>query len=105
MRSLFCRRGEAPTPPPPGGHELAAGEWWFTDLARELGLPHPTLYSWMRRGWVNAARLPMPAGQPRWVLWADAEELERLRRLRARPKSWHCRDQAAELTRPKPRPE
>ena len=103
VRTMFCRRGEAATCPPPAC-ELAEGEWWFTDLARELGLPHPTLYHWVRLGWVNARRQPMPAGPARWVLWADGEDLDRLRRLRTCPRAWRGHPQAADLTRPKPRP-
>jgi len=80
---------------------LLAHEWWFTDLARRLDLPQPTLYSWMRRGWVHARQLPVAGG--RWIIWADADELDRLCRLRHCPRSWHNQPQAAELTRPKPR--
>ncbi len=100
VRSIFCRRNRATARPAPC--TLEPGEWWFGDLAHELALPHSTLYSWMRRGWINAKRLPI--GQGRWVLWADDEELDRLRRLRSCPKTWHNAPQAAELIRPKPRP-
>jgi hypothetical protein len=101
VRSILCRRHERGARPT--AYDLAEGEWWFTDLARELRLPQPTLYSWMRRGWVDARRVPTP-GQERWVLWADADELKRLRALRDCPRSWHCRPQAADLTKPKLRP-
>jgi DNA invertase Pin-like site-specific DNA recombinase len=101
VRQIFCRRGQARARPCPA-YQLREGEWWFTDLARELQLPHPTLYNWMRRGWVNAKRLEVARG--RWLLWADAEERDRLRRLRNCPRSWHGRPQAADLTRPKPWP-
>ena len=97
VRELFYRRGLAQTRP--SEHVLPAGEWWFTDLARELGLPQPTLYSWMRRGWVHSRQL-----EGRWVLWADSEELQRLRKLRTCPKGWHNQPQAADLAIPKPRP-
>jgi hypothetical protein len=101
VHALLHRRGQAPTRPT--NHRLAPGEWWFADLARELELPQPTLYSWMRRGWVNARRLVSERG--RWVLWADGEELDRLRRLRTCPRSWHNQPQAAALTTPKPWPQ
>jgi DNA invertase Pin-like site-specific DNA recombinase len=101
VHALLCRRGQAPTRP--SNHRLAPGEWWSADLARELELPEPTLYSWMRRGWVNARRLA--SGQGRWILWADGEELDRLRRLRTCPRSWHNQPQAAALTTPKPWPQ
>lgn len=100
VRSIFHRRSRATARPAP--YTLEPGEWWFGDLAHELALPHPTLYSWMRRGWISATRLSI--GQGRWVVWADDEELDRLRRLRQCPKTWHNAPQAAELIRPKPKP-
>jgi len=81
---------------------LGKDEWWFIDLARKVGLPHPTLYSWLRRGWVHARQLPGPQGH--WILWADADELERLTRLRSGNRNWYNQPQAAELRTPKPRP-
>lgn len=84
-------------------HALAADEWWFTDLARHLNLPQPTLYSWLRRGWVHARQLPAAGG--RWILWADPDERDRLRKLRSCPRRWHNQPQAAALTKPKRRPE
>jgi len=83
-------------------HQLASHEWWFIDLARHLHLPYPTLYSWVRRGWVHARQLPVNGG--RWIIWADVDELNRLERLKRCPKSWHNLHQAAELTQPKSRP-
>jgi DNA invertase Pin-like site-specific DNA recombinase len=82
-------------------HALDDDEWWFADLARHLHLPQPTLYSWVRRGWVHARQLPMAGG--RWIIWADADEQNRLRRLHRCPRSWYNQPQAAELTRPKSR--
>jgi DNA invertase Pin-like site-specific DNA recombinase len=100
VRSIFYRRNRATARPV--AYSLKPGEYWFGDLAHTLQLPHPTLYSWMRRGWINARQLAV--GQGRWILWADDEELDRLRRLRACPKSWHNQPQAADLIRPKPWP-
>jgi hypothetical protein len=48
VRSIFYRRHLAT--PRPAAYALEPGEWWFGALAHELRLPHPTLYSWMRRG-------------------------------------------------------
>ena len=78
-------------------------EWWLLDLVLHLDIPHPTLYSWLRRGWLHGRQLPGPIGH--WIVWADQDELDRLRRLHNCPKSWHNQLQAAELTRPKPRSE
>jgi hypothetical protein len=81
---------------------LGKNEWWFADLAREVGLPHPTLYCWMRRGWVHARQLSGPQGY--WILWADAEEVQRLKQLRSVNRHWFNQPQAAQLRTPKPRP-
>lgn len=82
---------------------LRPHEWWFGDLARRLEMPHPTLYSWLRRGWVHARQLP--GAQGRWILWADAEELDRLKRLRTCPHTWCDQPLFHQLTRPKSRTE
>ena len=99
LLSRHARTGKRPNAME--SHTLADNEWWFTDLARHLHLPQPTLYSWVRRGWVHARQLPMVGG--RWIIWADADELDRLRRLHRCSRSWHNQPQAAELTRPKSR--
>jgi hypothetical protein len=101
VRAIFYRRNRAS--PRPVAYALKPGEWWFGDLAHALQLPHPTLYNWMRRGWISARRLDI--GQGRWIVRADEQELDRLRRLRACPRSWHNRPQAADLTRPRPWPD
>ena len=78
-------------------------EWWISDLSRHLQIPRPTLYDWIRRGVVQAKKLPGP--QRPWIIWADADELDRLRRLRKCKRSWYNQPQEVGLTRPKPRPE
>ena len=57
---------------------LGKGEWWLTDLARELGMSHLKLRAWASRGWVHNRKTPL---QGRWILWADPDEVERLRNL------------------------
>jgi DNA invertase Pin-like site-specific DNA recombinase len=100
VRQILHRRGASPSRP--CTYVLKESEWWMGDLARKLEMPESTLYSWMRRGWVNAKRLE---DEPdRWLLWADQEDLDRLRRLQACPRSWDCQPKAAELIRPKPWP-
>lgn len=61
------------------------GEWRLSDLAKELGMPTITLYSWLRRGWVHGRQLTDDPHRP-WVIMADAAELARLRALRNAPK-------------------
>jgi DNA invertase Pin-like site-specific DNA recombinase len=102
IRQLLSRQGRfGRRPKAVEGYALGPDEWWFTDLARHLQLPNPTLYSWLRRGWVQARQLPVAKG--RWILWADADELDRLRRLHRCPRSWWNQPHAADLTQPRPR--
>ena len=58
---------------------LADDEWYLPDLTAELGMARCTLFTWIRRGWVNAYRQPPPSG--RWIIRADSAELARLKRL------------------------
>ena len=81
----------------------ADDEWWISDLSRHLQIPKPTLYLWVRKGLVHARKLPGVQGA--WIVWADAEELDRLRRLHHCPRTWWNQPQMPELARPKPRPE
>lgn len=61
---------------------LEANEWWLQELAAHLAMPPVTLDHWIRRGWVQARQ---EAEAPRrWIVWADAAEVERLRQLRQR---------------------
>jgi hypothetical protein len=55
-------------------------EWWLMDLARELKMSHLKLREWAKRRWVHARRTPV---QRYWILWADRDELRRLRQLLA----------------------
>lgn len=66
----------------PKGPRAAPGpnEWWLHDLAVEIDVPRPTLYGWLRRGLVRARHVP--ESRPSWVVYADDDELDRLRTLR-----------------------
>jgi DNA invertase Pin-like site-specific DNA recombinase len=79
---------------------LAPGEWWLPDLIRELEIDDRKMRSWVRRGWVHARRAP---AQRQWIIWADADELRRLRRLRDRSRLG-AKHRPTGLTCPKPRP-
>ncbi len=59
---------------------LAAGEWWLTDLARELKMSHLKLRDWASRGWVHSRKTPVQGYR---ILWADPDEVTRLRELLA----------------------
>lgn len=76
-------------------------EWLLTDLARKLEMPRATLHHWVRVGWVQARKLPTPGGH--WVIWADADELDRMTRLRTCPRGWSDEHIYAQLIKPKAR--
>jgi DNA invertase Pin-like site-specific DNA recombinase len=57
------------------------GEWWLPTLAAELGVKPIVVHRWRWSGWLLARQLRGENG--RWIVWADAAEVGRLRRLRA----------------------
>ncbi|MCI0542107.1 MAG: recombinase family protein [Verrucomicrobiales bacterium] len=58
-------------------------EWCLLELAQKLKIRPHIMQRWRQRGWVHARRVP---GAPkRWFIWADKEELQRLRQLRNCP--------------------
>ena len=101
VQLLLARRGRSgPRPEELTGDDPRGNdEWWLSDLSRELGMPQPTVHSWIRRGWIRGRKLPGVGG--RWILWADAEDLDRLRRLRAYRRTWPDETYPAELTTPR----
>ena len=68
---------------------LGEHEWWMPNLAQALGMPTVTLYQWAYRGWLRARRQVQPPR--RWVIWADPQEMERLRQCYQRPAGHHTR--------------
>lgn len=71
--------------------ERAADEWGVAALAQVVGMPTITLYDWLKRGWVQARRQDAPPH--RWVIWADAAEIARLRERHQRPAGYYQRRQ------------
>jgi hypothetical protein len=97
VRQLLCRYGlsnEKTSMPPLGAHE-----WWLPDLARELNMPDGKLRGWIERDWLHARQTP---AQHLWIVWADRDELRRLRKLVARSHRG-VTSQPPELTTPKKR--
>jgi hypothetical protein len=105
LSSLLARRCQTGPRPrivaEPG--VLGEHEWLLTDLARELDMPQATLHRWVRMGWVHARKLPTPRGE--WVIWADTDELDRMKRVRTCPRGWSDEEIFAQLTKPKNRDE
>jgi len=65
--------------------ERDPNEWPLPELARTLEMPPVTLFSWLRKGWLNARQVPR-GGQQQWLIWADEAELARLRARRQAPR-------------------
>jgi DNA invertase Pin-like site-specific DNA recombinase len=100
VRQLLSRNlpREAPSQSD-ASNQLDTNEWFLADLAHELNMPQVTLHNWQRRGWVEARKLDDRRG--RWVLWADRDEIERLRKLRITKQGWPDRPYPKSLTQPK----
>jgi hypothetical protein len=99
-RDLVYRLGLSPRRRP--AESLAVDEWWIRDLADELGVGYNRFQEWARKGYVHARRV---GSRRHLVIWADAEERDRLRRLRDAFRPGRTSRHPAELTRPKDRPE
>jgi DNA invertase Pin-like site-specific DNA recombinase len=59
---------------------LRPGEWWVRNLANEIGMPWQTLREWAIKGWAHGRQTKV---EKLWILWADRDEVRRLRKLRA----------------------
>jgi len=100
VRQMFTRRGRSGRWPK-AEVTLEENEWWIADLAAELAIPVGTLYTWVRKRWVQARRLPGAKGHV--IVWADPDEVNRLQRLQDVPRyRRRCRG-TAELKMPRTR--
>jgi recombinase len=61
---------------------LGPDEWWGRELAERLGGARTSLLYWIERSLVRARK--ESGGIHRWIVWAAATELERLRAHRDR---------------------
>ncbi|HJN12273.1 MAG TPA: recombinase family protein [Pirellulaceae bacterium] len=92
-RSRPSQDRECPAPP----------HWRLGDLGRKLDMPIRTLHTWLCRGWLHSEQSAGAHG--RWILWADDDELERLKQLREDGLRSSGLSAPAELTTPKPQSE
>jgi DNA invertase Pin-like site-specific DNA recombinase len=79
---------------------LEADEYRPAGLARRLGVIRDVIRRWIRVGWVNVRR----DADGHHVIWADADEVRRLKALHKLPRTWENRSRLAELKKPRPRP-
>ena len=70
---------------PPGVRDASdlpgTDECWLPELATRLGVTPIIVHRWRWSGWLHARQLRGENG--RWVVWANAAEVTRLRQLRA----------------------
>jgi hypothetical protein len=64
---------------------LEENEWWIPDLARNLKVISVKIHYWVKQGWINHRRTP--SGK-HLIVWADQDELRRLRKLAGKTTSW-----------------
>jgi hypothetical protein len=83
------------------GHLVGEHEWWLADLARELKTSHLKLRYWAGRGWVHGRKTRM---QGYYILWADEDEIRRLRELLAQSRRG-IKAHSSTLKTPKKRPQ
>jgi hypothetical protein len=95
---LIYRLGLSKKRPP--AERLSANEWWVRDVAEEVGVPVSRLRHWIKNGYIHV-RKSEAWGQV--VIWADADELSRLRHLRDHPRQNRTAHYPVELIRPKDR--
>jgi hypothetical protein len=72
------------------GVALREHEWMLPDLAAHVPVPIGTLHHWVSRGAVRSRRTD--ERRPRLIVWADPDEVERLREIRRRPPGYASRD-------------
>ncbi len=60
--------------------QLGPHEWWLPKLAEQIPVSAGKLADWARREWVRARKTP---AQGLWIVWADRDELKRLKALSA----------------------
>jgi hypothetical protein len=89
LRRLGIRQPQALLRAPRPAPTLGAHEWWLAELAQAIGMPPVTLYTWLKRGWVQARQGDQPPR--RWIIWADAAEIARLRERAQRPAGYYTR--------------
>ena len=79
---------------------VSKDEWWIPDLAQKLGIIPQKIHYWVKQKWVHSRRTP---SKKHLIVWADKDEVRRLRQLSKRKSSWIAA-RNPELVVPKPRP-
>lgn len=100
--NALLRRHNKRVPAPlssPRSKLLKENEWFVIELAAELKMPKGTAIAWIKRGWIRLVR-QLPGYRGRMICWSDADDLERLRKLRQMKYGWWEPPLPPELTTP-----
>jgi DNA invertase Pin-like site-specific DNA recombinase len=76
VRQLLARRGL--TKAAKRSEPLDLHEWLLPELANHIPVSAAKLGDWARRGWLHSRKA---RAQRLWILWADKQEMRRLRKL------------------------
>jgi len=78
---------------------LREHEWWIPDLAKKLGVIQQRVHYWAKQGWVHSRKTQ---SDKHWILWADKDELKRLKKLSKQSNSYTAKNNP-DLVTPKAR--
>ncbi|HME26360.1 MAG TPA: recombinase family protein [Acetobacteraceae bacterium] len=80
--------------------ERQPDEWTIRELAEELGVPQPTIYSWVQKGRLPSRSVTAGAGSTK-LITADPATIAKLKTIRATPPPWRrLPPPAAEINHP-----
>ena len=85
----------------PSRIERRPNEWTIRELAEEIGMPQPTLYTWVQKGRLPCRSAGAGSKRAKLVL-ADPETVAALKTIRATPPYWRQTPPRIESTHPSP---
>jgi DNA invertase Pin-like site-specific DNA recombinase len=72
-------------------------ELTLRELSQKTMIPEPTLYSYMKKGLLQARRAEEVSHGGVWLIVADEEEMKRLQDLKEKPKEWIYRSRVKKV--------
>ena len=78
---------------------LVENEWWIPDLATKIGVHQQRVHYWAKQGWVHFRKTN---SNKHWIVWADKDEIKRLKKLSKTSNSYTARKNP-DLVTPKAR--
>ena len=89
VRTLISRQGirHSTKKRPSDSIAKETNEWTIEELAQKTNMPKITLYNWMKQGKVPGRKV-YNGKCAIWLVSADENEIEKLKSLRNKPKTW-----------------